>query len=46
MASGEDACWRCGAQWVTEAAPPTKLRLVPSPAPSPPERRIAGGTSS
>jgi hypothetical protein len=28
MAGHEDTCWRCGAQWASEEAPPTTLRLV------------------
>jgi len=38
MASGADACWRCGVEWATEAQPPATLRLVPrgpdAPAPA------------
>jgi predicted amidophosphoribosyltransferase len=30
MASGADACWRCGVEWATEAQPPATLRLVPA----------------
>jgi hypothetical protein len=45
MAGHEDACWRCGAQWASEEAPRTTLRLIPAAAPSRPEhvpeRRIA-----
>jgi hypothetical protein len=45
MAGHEDACWRCGAEWASEEAPRTKLRLIPAAAPSQPEhvpeRRIA-----
>ena len=26
MARQEDSCWRCGAQWAFEDAPPTTLR--------------------
>jgi hypothetical protein len=28
MARQENACWRCGANWVTEDNPTTTLRLV------------------
>jgi hypothetical protein len=28
MARQEDACWRCGAQWACEEAPPTTLRVI------------------
>lgn len=28
MARQEDACWRCGSRWATEAAPPTTLRAI------------------
>jgi predicted amidophosphoribosyltransferase len=28
MARQENACWRCGANWVTEDDPTTTLRLV------------------
>ena len=28
MARQQDACWRCGAQWASEAAPRTTLRLI------------------
>jgi hypothetical protein len=28
MARQEDACWRCGTRWATEAAPPTTLRAI------------------
>jgi hypothetical protein len=30
MASHQDTCWRCGAQWATEEAPRTTLRLASS----------------
>jgi hypothetical protein len=28
MASQEDACWRCGAQWASEEAPRKTLRAI------------------
>jgi hypothetical protein len=28
MARQEDACWRCGARWSSEAAPRTTLRVI------------------
>jgi hypothetical protein len=28
MARQEDACWRCGALWVSEDVPRTTLRLI------------------
>jgi hypothetical protein len=28
MARQETACWRCGAQWVSEDAPRTTLRVI------------------
>jgi hypothetical protein len=28
MARQEDACWRCGAQWASEQAPGTTLRVI------------------
>ena len=28
MARQEAACWRCGAQWASEAVPPTTLRVI------------------
>jgi hypothetical protein len=28
MARQEDACWRCGSQWVVEDAPPTTLHAI------------------
>lgn len=28
MARQEDACWRCGAQWVFEDVPPATLRAI------------------
>jgi hypothetical protein len=28
MARQEDTCWRCGAQWATEDAPPTRLKVL------------------
>ena len=28
MARQEDACWRCGAQWASEAVPRTTLRVI------------------
>jgi hypothetical protein len=28
MARQEAACWRCGAQWASEQAPPTTLRVI------------------
>jgi len=28
MAGHQDACWRCGAQWASEAAPRTTLRIA------------------
>ena len=28
MARQEDTCWRCGAQWASEAAPPTRLKVL------------------
>jgi len=33
MARHQDACWRCGAQWASEEAPRTTLRLVATAAP-------------
>jgi hypothetical protein len=29
MARQEDACWRCGTVWASEATPNTTLRLIP-----------------
>ena len=37
MARHQDACWRCGAQWASEQAPRTTLRLVAAAAPGQPE---------
>ena len=34
MARQEDACWRCGAQWVSEDAPRTTLRVIAGGAPA------------
>jgi hypothetical protein len=28
MARQEDTCWRCGAQWESEDAPPTRLKVL------------------
>jgi hypothetical protein len=28
MARQQDSCWRCGTAWVTEAQPPTTLRVI------------------
>jgi hypothetical protein len=28
MARQQDACWRCGAQWASEAVPRTTLRVI------------------
>lgn len=28
MARQEDTCWRCGAQWACEPAPPTRLKVL------------------
>lgn len=28
MARQEDACWRCGTDWATEAEPRTALRVI------------------
>jgi hypothetical protein len=28
MARQEDSCWRCGAQWASENAPPTRLTVL------------------
>ena len=28
MARQEDTCWRCGAQWASEDAPPTRLKVL------------------
>jgi hypothetical protein len=28
MARQEDTCWRCGAQWASEDAPPTRLTVL------------------
>jgi hypothetical protein len=28
MARQENACWRCGAQWASEEAPRTTLRVI------------------
>ena len=36
MASGADACWRCGVAWAAEDPPATTLRLVPAPPPEVP----------
>jgi hypothetical protein len=33
MAGDEDKCWRCGAQWASEEAPQTTVRLIPARAP-------------
>jgi predicted amidophosphoribosyltransferase len=33
MASGDDACWRCGTKWATEVPPATTLQLVADPPP-------------
>lgn len=30
----EDTCWRCGAQWASEDAPPTTLRAIAGGAPT------------
>jgi len=38
MASGDDACWRCGTQWATEAQPPATLQLVADPSPEASDR--------
>ena len=40
MARQEDACWRCGAQWASDQAPRTTLRVIAGgllrpPAPDP-----------
>jgi hypothetical protein len=29
MARQEDACWRCGTEWASEAAPRTTLKVIP-----------------
>jgi predicted amidophosphoribosyltransferase len=34
MAGQGEACWRCGTEWATEAAPRTTLRLIPGDAQS------------
>jgi hypothetical protein len=38
MARQSDRCWRCGTAWLTEASPPTKLRVLrgQADAPTPP----------
>jgi hypothetical protein len=28
MARQEETCWRCGTQWASEDAPPTRLRVI------------------
>jgi hypothetical protein len=28
MTRQDDSCWRCGAQWASEDAPPTTLRAI------------------
>jgi hypothetical protein len=28
MARQEDRCWRCGTEWATEPAPPTRLEVI------------------
>jgi hypothetical protein len=28
MGRQEEACWRCGAEWVSEELPPTTLRAI------------------
>jgi hypothetical protein len=28
MARQEDACWRCGTEWVSEREPQTRLQLI------------------
>jgi hypothetical protein len=28
MARQEDTCWRCGARWASEDAPPTRLKVI------------------
>ena len=28
MARQETTCWRCGAQWASEEAPPTRLKVL------------------
>jgi hypothetical protein len=28
MARQEDTCWRCGAQWASEDAPSTRLKVL------------------
>jgi predicted amidophosphoribosyltransferase len=35
MARQEDACWRCGVTWATEAAPPSHLPATPLQSPTP-----------
>jgi hypothetical protein len=34
MARQEDACWRCGTPWASQATPKTPLRLIPGDAPT------------
>jgi hypothetical protein len=41
MSRQEDACWRCGAQWASEAAPPTTLRAIAGGQPARPVAELA-----
>jgi hypothetical protein len=41
MASQENACWSCGTPWPVEAAPPTRLRVLPGGKPDEIEFDIA-----
>jgi hypothetical protein len=34
MARHGRTCWRCGAEWVAEDAPPTALRMIPGGVPA------------
>lgn len=34
MARQEETCWRCGAQWVSEDGPRTRLRVIPGGMPA------------
>ena len=40
MARQEDACWRCGALWVSEEAPRTTLHVIAGGAPAHRDPRI------
>jgi hypothetical protein len=42
MARQEDSCWRCGAQWASEDAPPTRLRAIAGGLLAQPVAELAG----